>query len=133
MTRIDVPGHPGREIERWRKRHGITQQELADGLGVSRTNLSTLLNGRRGVSPEMAIRLQAAGCLSAGQWVRTQAEYDLYRVRRDFGELIVEEVSLHLPYWPIPERESSCNKNGANTTDSPPAPPAGEDLVESDH
>lgn len=57
---------------------GLTVTEAADGLGVSRKTLSALLNGRFGISPEMAIRLSKAFGGSAESWIVQQAQYDLW-------------------------------------------------------
>jgi addiction module HigA family antidote len=51
----------------------------AEALGVSRTNFSELLNGNRGISPEMAIRLSKAFGGSAESWITQQAQYDLFK------------------------------------------------------
>ena len=72
------PPHPGLSI-----RHdcleplGLSVTAAASGLGVSRKQLSDVLNGHAGISPEMAIRLDKAfgGCAEA--WYRLQAAYDL--------------------------------------------------------
>jgi addiction module HigA family antidote len=61
--------------------------EAAKGLGVSRTTLSELLNGRRGVSPEMAIRLSAAFGGSAESWVTQQAQYDLWQAMQNADDI----------------------------------------------
>jgi addiction module HigA family antidote len=53
--------------------------KAAEGLGVSRTSLSELLNGRRGISPEMAIRLSMAFGGSAESWITQQAQYDIWQ------------------------------------------------------
>jgi addiction module HigA family antidote len=59
---------------------GLSVTEAAKGLGVYRSSLSELLNGRRGISPEMAIRLSAAFGGSAESWITQQAQYDLWKV-----------------------------------------------------
>ena len=58
---------------------GLTATEAANGLGVSRKTLSALLNGRFGISPEMAIRLAKAFGGSAESWITQQAQYDLWQ------------------------------------------------------
>ncbi len=77
------PPHPG-EVVRELCIHplGLSVTKAAKGLGVSRTALSELLNGRRGISPEMAIRLSMAFGGSAESWVTQQAQYDLWRARQ---------------------------------------------------
>jgi addiction module HigA family antidote len=53
--------------------------EAAGRLGVSRITLSRVLNGRAGISPDLAVRLERAGVSTARFWVALQANYDLSR------------------------------------------------------
>jgi len=62
---------------------GLTITEAAQKLGVSRFTLSELVNGRRGISPEMAVRLSKAFGASAESWLAQQAQYDLAQVNAD--------------------------------------------------
>lgn len=62
---------------------GLTITEAAAALGVTRTTLSELVNGRRGISPEMAVRLSKVFGGSAESWLIQQAQYDLTRVPID--------------------------------------------------
>ena len=74
------PPHPGEAIREFCiKPLGLSVTKAARGLGVSRTALSELLNGRRGIPPEMAIRLSVAFGGSAESWITQQAQYDLWR------------------------------------------------------
>ena len=56
---------------------GITIGAAADQLGVSRKHLSDVLNGKAGISPAMAIRLEKGLGSTASQWLRMQVAYDL--------------------------------------------------------
>lgn len=77
------PPHPGEIIrEDCLKPLGLTVTEAARGLGVSRQSLSELINGRNGVSADMAIRLEKAGWSTAESWLRNQLSYDLWRARQ---------------------------------------------------
>lgn len=60
---------------------GMTITDTAAALGVSRFTLSELVNARRGISPEMAVRLSKAFGGSAESWLTQQAHYDLAQVR----------------------------------------------------
>lgn len=60
----------------------ITQQELADALGVSRFSVNQVLNGRRAVTPEMALRLGKVLDTSPDLWLRLQAQFDLFCARQ---------------------------------------------------
>jgi antitoxin HigA-1 len=59
---------------------GITITQAARALGVTRTTLSELVNGKRGISPEMAVRLSQVFGGSAESWVTQQAHYDLAQI-----------------------------------------------------
>lgn len=56
---------------------GLTVTEAAEGLRVSRQALNNLLNGKAGMSPEMAIRLEKSFGLTAKMWLSMQLAYDL--------------------------------------------------------
>jgi len=74
------PPHPGEVIREFCiKPLGLTVTEAAEGLGVSRKTLSAVLNGRFGISREMAIRLSKAFGGSAESWITQQAQYDLWQ------------------------------------------------------
>ena len=76
------PPHPGEVVrELCVDPLGLSVTEAAAGLGVSRNALSELLNGRSGISAEMALRLAAAFGGSAESWLIQQAQYDLARAR----------------------------------------------------
>lgn len=56
---------------------GIEVTDAAQRLGMSRTTLSRVINGRAGISPDLAIRLERAGVSTARFWVTLQANYEL--------------------------------------------------------
>jgi addiction module HigA family antidote len=60
---------------------GLTITQAAKALGVTRTTLSELVNGKRGISAEMAVRLSKVFGGSAQSWLVQQAQYDLAHVR----------------------------------------------------
>ena len=62
---------------------GLTITESASALGVTRNTLSELVNGKRGVSPEMAVRLAKVFGGTEEGWLVQQAQYDLAQVRRE--------------------------------------------------
>ena len=85
------PPHPGEVIrELCIEPLGLTVTEAAEGLGVSRKTLSALLNGRFGVSAEMAIRLSKAFGGSAESWIIQQAQYDLWQALQQAGDIRVK-------------------------------------------
>jgi addiction module HigA family antidote len=58
-----------------------TQEQIADILGSDRIAVNQLLNGRRSVSPEMALRLEAATGVGAIEWLTYQAHIDIEKAR----------------------------------------------------
>jgi addiction module HigA family antidote len=83
MTMFNPP-HPGSILkEDVLPELGISVTEAAEQLGVSRVALSRLINGKAGISADMAIRLEAwMKGPTAESWVRMQAEYDLWQARQ---------------------------------------------------
>lgn len=82
--RMKNPPHPGGIVLRdCIEPLGLTITEAAGALGVTRTTLSELVNGKRGISPEMAVRLSKVFGGSAESWLLQQAQYDLTRVPTD--------------------------------------------------
>jgi addiction module HigA family antidote len=78
------PPHPGIVVlQECIEPSGLTITDAAVALGVTRNTLSELVNGKRGISPEMAVRIsQVFGGTEEG-WLVQQAQYDLAQVRRD--------------------------------------------------
>jgi addiction module HigA family antidote len=72
---------------------GLTVTEAAEGLGVSRKTLSAILNGRSGISPEMAIRLSIAFNTSAESWLSQQVQYDLWHAEQGRKALKVMKLA----------------------------------------
>lgn len=83
------PPHPGRIVKQdCVEPLGLTITGAARALGVTRQALNNLVNGKGGISPEMAVRLSKAFGGSPGMWLRLQANYELAQVRQ--GEIEVE-------------------------------------------
>jgi len=81
MTQMHNPAHPG-EVLREYLPEGLGVTEAARRLGVTRQALSAVLNGRAGVSAEMALRLEAALGTTAEMWIQMQAGHDLWKARQ---------------------------------------------------
>ena len=87
------PPHPGFSV-----RHdcleplGLSVTEAARKLGVSRKQLSDVVNGHSGISPEMAIRLDKAFGGGANTWYRLQAAYDLAQAMKKADQINVERL-----------------------------------------
>jgi len=78
------PPHPGGIVLRQCiEPLGLTITAAAAALGVTRTTLSELVNEKRGISPEMAVRLSKVFGGTADGWLVQQAQYDLAHVRAD--------------------------------------------------
>ena len=71
----------------------LTVTDAARALGVSRKTLSAVLNGRAGISPEMAIRLSIAFDTSAESWLNQQLQYDLWHAERGRRKLHVTKLT----------------------------------------
>lgn len=63
----------------------ITQDELAQALDVSRHSINELVNGKRGVTADMALRLARVLNTDPDFWLNLQRDIDLYRARRKAG------------------------------------------------
>lgn len=82
------PPHPGIIIKEYLE--GITVSDAAKHLGITRTALSRILNGKTGISPEMAIRLEEAfGATTAETWLAMQAKYDLWKAHEKHKKTVV--------------------------------------------
>lgn len=78
MTRMRKPPHPGEVLRNGVfTGTGITVTDFARRIGVTRVTLSNVVNGRSGVSADMALRLTAALGGSAESWLHMQMQYDL--------------------------------------------------------
>lgn len=87
------PPHPGEVIrELCLEPLGLSVTEAARALGVSRKTLSAIVNGRAGVSPEMAVRLSIAFDTTAESWLNQQIQYDLWYAEQHRQELQVRRL-----------------------------------------
>ena len=92
--RMHNPPHPGEVLkELCLEPLELSVTRTAEALGVSRKTLSAILNGRAGISPEMALRLSKAFGTSAESWLNQQVQYDLWVAEQNAGELDVEKLS----------------------------------------
>ena len=92
---MKTPPHPGQHIRlEYLEPLGLSVIKAAPILGVTRANLSNIVNGRSGISPEMAVRLAKAFGGTAEIWLRLQAAYELAQVRKREANIRVE------PYRP---------------------------------
>ena len=89
------PPHPGEVIkELCLEPLGLSVTDAAKALGVSRKTLSALLNGRSGISPEMALRLAKAFDTSPESWLNQQTQYDLWHAEQGRKRLRVSKLAV---------------------------------------
>ena len=75
--------HPGEMIKDEIMARGITQKELAQQMGVSYTVFNEILNGKRPVTTEYALLLEAALGTDANIWLGLQADYNMQKMKQD--------------------------------------------------
>ena len=81
--RMHNPPHPGKIIREFCVEPlDLTVTEAAKALDVTRKTFSTLLNGRAGISPEMAIRLSRVFGRTPEGWLRLQLQFDLWKAEQ---------------------------------------------------
>ncbi len=86
MMTMKTPPHPGETVRYdCLEPLGLTVTEGAKALGVTRQALNNLVNGKSGISPEMAIRLSKAFGSSPETWLKMQLDYDLAQARQRGG------------------------------------------------
>jgi len=87
------PPHPGRIVrQECLEPLGLSVTDGAKALGVSRNALSELVNERRGISPEMAIRLSKAFGSSPEVWAGLQFDYDMAQAMKQADRIKVQRV-----------------------------------------
>jgi|HubBroStandDraft_3_1064219.scaffolds.fasta_scaffold19606_2 addiction module HigA family antidote len=83
------PITPGRFLrEKVLAPEGLTQDQLASAMGVSRLTVNEIANDRRTVTAEMALRLEAVTRISASLWLNLQRAVDLHRARAALAETL---------------------------------------------
>lgn len=87
------PPHPGEVLrDLCLEPLDLTITDAAAALGVSRKTLSAILNGRAGISPEMAIRLSIAFNTTPESWLNQQSQYDLWIARQESPKMKVQKL-----------------------------------------
>jgi len=89
------PPHPGEFIrEVYLEPHAMTGRQLASKLGVSPSTLNRILQGRSGISPEMALRLSKALGRSPESWLLMQDHFELWHARQTVDLDAVKKVEF---------------------------------------
>ena len=92
--RMHNPPHPGEVVRALcLEPLGLSVTEAAKALGISRKTLSSILNGRAGISPEMAVRLSIAFGTSAESWLNQQTQHDLWHAEQRRKQLRVTKIA----------------------------------------
>ena len=92
--RMHNPPHPGEILKSLcLEPLGLSVTDAAEALGVSRKTLSSILNGRAGISPEMAVRLSIAFDTTAESWLNQQAQFDLWHAEQSRKRLRVTRIA----------------------------------------
>lgn len=88
------PPHPGEVLKTLcLEPLGLSITDAAKALDVSRKTLSAVVNGRAGISPEMAVRLSIAFNTSSQSWLNQQTQFDLWLAEQHRDELKVKRFS----------------------------------------
>lgn len=87
------PPHPGGLLKDNVDGLGLSVAEAAKGLGVTRQQLYSVINGKSAITPEMAVRLEKALGGTADLWLRMQVNYDLAQVRQRGRSIKVKRLS----------------------------------------
>jgi addiction module HigA family antidote len=89
------PVHPGEVLlEDFMKPIGLSQYRVAKDIGVPAMRISQIVNGKRSVTPDTAMRLARYFGTSAEVWLRLQARYDLEVAQLEFGQKLEEELKV---------------------------------------
>jgi addiction module HigA family antidote len=87
------PVHPGRILKDEIEERGLSANALAIALRTSSGRITDILNGKRGISPETAMRLARYFGNSARFWLNLQVAYELSTAEAELGERIASEVT----------------------------------------
>ncbi len=88
------PPHPGEIIKEFCiESLDLTVTKAAESLGVTRKTFSMLLNGKSGISPEMALRLSKVFGRTPEGWLRLQLQYDLWKSKQNVNIDHLERIA----------------------------------------
>jgi addiction module HigA family antidote len=88
-----MPVHPGRILKRELAARAMSANRLALSLRLPSGRITDILNGKRGISPETALRLARFFGNSPRFWLNLQTAYELAVAEREIGGKVAEEVS----------------------------------------
>jgi len=86
------PPHPGELVRANLEDLGLSVAEAATAVGITRQQFYNIVNGRSGITPEMALRLEKALGGSAELWLRMKLNHDLAEVRKRSADIAVRRL-----------------------------------------
>ena len=91
-----APTRPGEMLlEEFIKPLGISQTELAEWIGVSYPRLNEIVNGKRGVTPDTALRLEQVFGVDAQFWLNLQVAWELYQAKHSDAASDIQRIPRH--------------------------------------
>ena len=87
LPRNRPPTHPGEMLLDFLEDLGMTQKEFAEAIGVSRVRLNALINGKRAMTTDTALRLERTLAKPAYWWLGLQQDYDLWQTMHNDAEM----------------------------------------------
>ncbi|MCA8890128.1 MAG: HigA family addiction module antidote protein [Parvularculaceae bacterium] len=91
-----IPVHPGRVLKRELSARDLSANKLALALRLPSGRITDILNGKRGVSPDTALRFGRYFGNSARFWLNLQTAYELAVAEREIGERVASEVETNV-------------------------------------
>lgn len=92
------PPHPGLLVKRaLLESTGLSVSDAANALQIGRVTLSRIINGKAGISPEMAVRLSLALGTSSELWLNMQTMYDLSQAEKKRKKLHIKRLMILSP------------------------------------
>lgn len=82
-----IPGdvfHPGEYIKDELDARDMSQSDLALELGISKTTISSIIHGRRNITPTIAVKLEEVLGISAEFWMNLQIKYDIDKIKKSY-------------------------------------------------
>jgi len=93
ITQGRCPTHPGKYIkEDILEEMNLTQQQLAERLYVSRRTINQIVNLKRSITTEMALRLGMFTRTSPEMWINLQSAFDLWNAREDINKTNINDI-----------------------------------------
>ena len=90
-----LPTHPGKILKRELEARGLSANKVALALGVPSGRITDILNGKRAITPDTAIRLGEFFVNSPQFWLNLQTRYDLLKAEHELNERLDKEVTPH--------------------------------------